>query len=449
MTGGPGTPVNAQFPIAGFQVNLVGPGGSTTATFTSGAGELSYSVSSGSNLSAQNGGVGAECGQYEGAITGENSNVLYGDITPSSGSTVTQTLNVPVAAPAIPTTGGRWALVQGSGFFVTGTIYSAYIHYLYNNNNFYRALSKGFEWYIQSDTDIWVLIPPLDDDGFLTAPPALTHPSPAPITTTIQTAYIELYRSPAAFPPAPPDVISKITYEYLPRVETVNVSPVLWTGQPSSPGTATLDVITPPNQSVSVNLSATPSNNVTFNPNPAAVPSGGNEPPVANFIINTASAASEGAVTIQACVATNPLSDSPCSSTTTQVFSGNLALIIISSTPSTSPFGPSSALASGAPITFGIYLRNPTPSTGPVSAPVLNISWKNGNGRYTTQFAPIFGNAVSSTTFILTPFVTSGFQVTLSISVTYADQGSSNTLTVGIAKPPPTPPPPPPRGGQI
>jgi hypothetical protein len=94
-TGSPGVPVNAQFPIAGFQVNLVGPGNIWPCTFTSGAGELTYSVLSGSSLSVQNGGVGTACGQYSAAVTGETSNVAYGGVTPSSGSTVSQTFSVP------------------------------------------------------------------------------------------------------------------------------------------------------------------------------------------------------------------------------------------------------------------------------------------------------------------------------------------------------------------
>ena len=72
--------VDAQFPLSGFQVDLVGPDGSN-ATFTSGAGELTYSVPLGSSLSVQNGGVGAACGQFPGAATGEQSNIVYGAVS--------------------------------------------------------------------------------------------------------------------------------------------------------------------------------------------------------------------------------------------------------------------------------------------------------------------------------------------------------------------------------
>lgn len=84
---------SAQYPISGFQVNLVGAGGGRACTFTSGAGEPTYSVSPG-KLSVQSGGVGASCGQYPGAITGETSNAVYGSVTPSAGSTVSQSLTI-------------------------------------------------------------------------------------------------------------------------------------------------------------------------------------------------------------------------------------------------------------------------------------------------------------------------------------------------------------------
>jgi hypothetical protein len=86
-------PAYARFPIAGFQVDLVGPGNGSTTTFTSGEGELTYSVSVGS-LSILPGGVGSGCGQYADAVTGEHSNVQYGAVTPGSGPTVSQSLTI-------------------------------------------------------------------------------------------------------------------------------------------------------------------------------------------------------------------------------------------------------------------------------------------------------------------------------------------------------------------
>ena len=85
-------PTYGLYSICAFQINLVGPPGSA-CTFSSGAGDLTYSVSSGS-LADQGGGVGAACGEYPGAVTGETSNAVYGPLNPSTGSTVGQTLTI-------------------------------------------------------------------------------------------------------------------------------------------------------------------------------------------------------------------------------------------------------------------------------------------------------------------------------------------------------------------
>ncbi|MGH9345179.1 MAG: hypothetical protein ACRD19_15645 [Terriglobia bacterium] len=81
----------AIFPIYGFQVDIVGPGGGQSTTFTSGAGTLSYSVSQGT-LAIQDASTG--CGGSQ-PSTGEQSNTLYGEVTPASGATVSQSLYVP------------------------------------------------------------------------------------------------------------------------------------------------------------------------------------------------------------------------------------------------------------------------------------------------------------------------------------------------------------------
>jgi hypothetical protein len=89
----PTFPAGAQFPIYGFQVDVVGPP-SSTCTFTSGTGILTYSVSQGV-LSVQ---TVNTCGGSQ-PSTAETSNAFYGDVTPPSGSTVHQTLNVPTTDP--------------------------------------------------------------------------------------------------------------------------------------------------------------------------------------------------------------------------------------------------------------------------------------------------------------------------------------------------------------
>jgi hypothetical protein len=80
---------NAIFPIYGCQLVLVGPIGGAPTSFSSGAGTFTYSLTSGS--------LGVEttvCGGYNEPQTAENSNSIYGDVTPATGSTVTQTVGV-------------------------------------------------------------------------------------------------------------------------------------------------------------------------------------------------------------------------------------------------------------------------------------------------------------------------------------------------------------------
>jgi hypothetical protein len=79
-------PAGAIFPIYGFQVNLVGPGGRQGTTFISGAGTLTYSVSPGT-LSQQT--SSTSCGGPQPG-TGEFSNAVYGAFKPASGATIEQ-----------------------------------------------------------------------------------------------------------------------------------------------------------------------------------------------------------------------------------------------------------------------------------------------------------------------------------------------------------------------
>jgi hypothetical protein len=91
-------PVNllAVQPVVACQLNIVGPPGGN-ATFTQGIansrGIIYYSVSPG-QLSVQNGGPGAACGEA-GDQTLELSNMSYSDIVGAPASTVTQTLQQP------------------------------------------------------------------------------------------------------------------------------------------------------------------------------------------------------------------------------------------------------------------------------------------------------------------------------------------------------------------
>jgi len=80
---------NAVFPIYGAQAVLVGPFNGAPTSFTSGAGTFTCSVTSGS--------LGVEttsCGGYGEPQTAEQSNSIYGAVTPATGSTVTQSVDV-------------------------------------------------------------------------------------------------------------------------------------------------------------------------------------------------------------------------------------------------------------------------------------------------------------------------------------------------------------------
>jgi len=125
-------PQGTQYPISAFEVNLVGPGGFSNSTFISGAGQLTYVVSPGT-MSVQNGGPGAACGEVS-AGTGEGSNIVYGAVTPSSGSTVTQTLSFiwqGTAAASGSALDGYWGSdsSQHVNFVsIDGHVHELYIH---------------------------------------------------------------------------------------------------------------------------------------------------------------------------------------------------------------------------------------------------------------------------------------------------------------------------------
>jgi len=80
---------NHQFPIVAFQVNIVGPDNSTDATFTSGAGNITYGSS---GQICVEGGVPDKC-SGSGTTTAETSNVSYALIgPPCCGSSLTQSI---------------------------------------------------------------------------------------------------------------------------------------------------------------------------------------------------------------------------------------------------------------------------------------------------------------------------------------------------------------------
>jgi hypothetical protein len=99
-------PSNALAAIYGFEVNLVAAPSAAPITFTSGAGTLTYRVSSGTlavqtnnkctiavttNPTTPPSGYSDITGGYQ-SPTGEKSNAVYGNVTPASGPTVSQSL---------------------------------------------------------------------------------------------------------------------------------------------------------------------------------------------------------------------------------------------------------------------------------------------------------------------------------------------------------------------
>jgi hypothetical protein len=93
-------PKNALCPIVAFTVNLVGPGGCSNCTFTTGLtnsrGIFYYTVDYPGTLSDQGGPAGSACGEQF-YTTCETSNAAYSPVIGAPASTVTQTLG-----PAVP-----------------------------------------------------------------------------------------------------------------------------------------------------------------------------------------------------------------------------------------------------------------------------------------------------------------------------------------------------------
>jgi hypothetical protein len=89
-----------EFSVVALECNLVGPPGGA-ANFTQGIansrGIIYYNVFSTGQLSVQNGGPGSACDEASVPPTPETSNMSYSDIEGAPASTVTQTLQQPVA----------------------------------------------------------------------------------------------------------------------------------------------------------------------------------------------------------------------------------------------------------------------------------------------------------------------------------------------------------------
>ena len=114
----PGTSTPVLYPIQSFQLDVVGPIDWANSNFSSGAGYITYQVSSG-QLSAQTAGCPSGNG------TGETSNTTYWALNPAAGSSIKQSFTTPVY--------GR-RTTAFSGFHVESPIASAPRTCLSENN---------------------------------------------------------------------------------------------------------------------------------------------------------------------------------------------------------------------------------------------------------------------------------------------------------------------------
>jgi hypothetical protein len=95
MTGFPSVtvplPASQQFPVSGFQVDIVGEFNSALAIFASGGGEIEYSVPTGTLCSLTTPGLPCSSANPNfGIHTTETSNIVYSPIAPCCGETISQ-----------------------------------------------------------------------------------------------------------------------------------------------------------------------------------------------------------------------------------------------------------------------------------------------------------------------------------------------------------------------
>lgn len=155
---------NAQFPIVGFQLTLIGWSYGAKATFTSGAGMLTYSAPPGSTLSVQNSGAGTACGLPSSTSTAESSNVVYGAMSPSSGASITQPFRLPTAAidAQLLSDGAVFFLAEDKDLLLAGADPAAPSQVDQNAKQF-QALSADQVCVLGSDGNLWIEKAPWND----------------------------------------------------------------------------------------------------------------------------------------------------------------------------------------------------------------------------------------------------------------------------------------------
>lgn len=386
-------PPYAQFPIAAFEVDLVGPGQLSTATFTSGAGQLTYSLSGGEVCAQPPGTTGACAFQYY--ETGEKSNASYGPIIPNCGSggweyPSLQTQQItsippPVISSIDPSTGstigGTQVLIQGS--YLDGAT---------------AVLFGG-----TPGTGVNTLA---GDTIEAISPPASAGPVDIIVDANVQSSS----PSPAAV----------FTYIYEPGVTGITVNPdILWTGQ-SATGTVTLNELAPPG-GTTVELLVSGIEEASFVTAPATVPVPAGDNTSDTFTITT-SATAWGAATI---TAGGP--DGNALSTAVEISAGQIVLAL--------PL-PAGYLLIGQTATGTVSVRTPAPASGGL----ITLSTSNSAVVSITPAVVDLPSGSSSATFTVTA-LSAGV---CTISANYLGDSATTNPFVVRQEPPPVKPPRPP-----
>jgi hypothetical protein len=388
-------PPYAQFPIAAFEVDLVGPGQLSTATFTSGAGQLTYSVSGGEVCAQPPGTTGACAFQYY--ETGENSNASYGPIIPNCGSgswdypslqtqqiTTVSSIPPPVISSIDPSTGstigGTQVLIQGS--------------------NLDGATAVNF-----GGTPGYSVNTLAGDTIEATSPPASAA---GPVDIIVDANGKSSSPSPAAV----------FTYVYAPGVTGITVNPdILWTGQ-SATGTVTLNEPAP-HGGTTVELVVSGIEEASFVTVPATVPVPAGD--TATFTITT-SATAWGAATI---TAGGP--DGNALSTSVEISAGQIVIAL--------PL-PAGYLLIGQTATGTVSVRTPAPASGGH----ITLSTSNSAVASITPAVVDLPSGSTSATFTVTALSAGD----CTISANYlGDSATTNSFAVRQEPPPVKPPLPP------
>ena len=375
-------------------MDLVGPGQLSTATFTSGAGQLTYSLSGGEVCAQPPGTTGACALQYY--PTGENSNASYGPIIPNCGSgwweyPSLQTQQITSIPPPVissidpssgSTIGGTRVLIQGSNLDgATAVLFGG---------------TPGTGVNTLAGDTIEAISPRVSAAG--------------PVDIIVDANVQSTSPSPAAV----------FTYIYEPGVTGITVNPdILWTGQ-SATGTVTLNELAPPG-GTTVELVVSGIEEASFVTAPATVPVPAGDNTSDTFTITT-SATAWGEATI---TAGGP--DGNALSTSVEISAAQIVIAL--------PL-PAGYLLIGQTATGTISVRTPAPPSGGH----ITLSTSNSAVASITPAVVPLSNGSTSATFTVTALSAGDF----TISANYlGDSATTNPFAVRQEPPPVKPPLPP------